>query len=158
MHILHINLILSLDELDINQPIIQNELIDDKELTKIVKQLYNNGQRVSFRSKQTHQPFMSYLIFTNLKNFKWNLPSYVPILVVSRIQNEVELDQVEVSIGSEVLFLDPFSLKVYESYTVNMIHVTTFLGRFQEKNKGKQDLFFLPCKVKQLSTFLLYTA
>ena len=132
-----------LDELKINQPIIKNELIDAKDLTKIVKHLCNNGQRVSFSSNQSFQPYQSYLIFANLKNFKWNLPTYAPTLVVSRIQNEVQLEQVEVSIGSEVLFLDPFSFKVYESYTVNKIHVTRFLGQFQEENKRKDDLFFL---------------
>ena len=44
------------------------------------------------------------------------------------------------SIGSQVLFLDTFSLKLYESYTVNKVHVTRCLWQFHEENKGKQDL------------------
>ena len=105
-----------------------------------------NGHQINFSQNQTYQPYQSYLIFTNLRNFKWNLPTYTPILIVSRFQNEMELNEVDVSIGSQVLFLDWFSLKVYESYTVNKIHVTRYLGQFQEKNKGKHDVIFLQSK------------
>ena len=41
------------------------------------------------------------------------------LLVVCKIQNEEDLKEVNVSIGSEVLFLDAVLLKVYESYTIN---------------------------------------
>ena len=104
------------------------------------------GHQINFSQNQTHQPYQSYLIFTNLRNFKRNQPTYAPILVVSRIQNETELNQVDVSIGSQVLFLDWFSLKVYESYTVNKIHVTRYLGQFQDQKKGKHDMMFFQSK------------
>ena len=77
-----------------------------------------------------------------MKNFKWNLPTYAPILVVTRIRNENDIKEVDVSIGSEVLFIDMFSLKVYESYSVNKIHVTRYLGQFHDKRQGKYGLTF----------------
>ena len=46
-----------LDELKINQPIIQNELIDAKDLTKIVKHLSYNGYKVSFFQDRTFHMF-----------------------------------------------------------------------------------------------------
>lgn len=136
-----------LDEFKIRHPIIINTLIDDKDLVSTVKYMSFKGHQINFSQNQTHhQPYQSNLIFTNLRNFKWNLPTYAPILVVSRIKNEMELNQVDVSIGSQVLFLDWFSLKVYESYTVNKIHVTRYLGQFQEKKNGKNDMIFFQCK------------
>ena len=80
-----------LDELKMNWPIIQNKLIEANDFTKIIKHLSHNGYRISFSLNQTFQPYQSYLIFSNLRNFKWNLPTYTPILVMSRIQNELEL-------------------------------------------------------------------
>ena len=135
-----------LDEFKINQPIIQNTLLDSKDLTNIVKYLSFKGYSLGFRQNQTFQPYQSFLIFTNLRNFKWNLPTYAPILVITRIQNEIDLKQVDVSIGSEVLFLDWFSLRVFEAYNVNKAHVTRYLGQFQEKNMGKRDMIFFQSK------------
>ena len=135
-----------LQEFKIHQPITQNILINAKDFRSIVKSMYLRGQRIQFSQNAIDQPYQSYLIFTKLSNFKWNLTTYAPILVVSRIQNEIELNQVDVPIGAQVLFLDYFSLKVYESYTINMIHVTRYLGQFQGKNKGKHQLTFYPNK------------
>ena len=89
-----------LDEFKIHHPIIINSLFDAKDLISIVKCMSLRGHIISFSQKTIDQPYQSYLIFTNLSNFKWVLPTYAPILVVSRIQNEMELNQVNVSIGS----------------------------------------------------------
>ena len=116
-----------LDEFKIHHPIIINSLFDANDLMSIVKCMSFKGHRINFSQNRSYQPYQSYLIFTNLRNFKWNLPTYVPILVVSRIKNENDLKEVDVSIGSQVLFLDWFSLKVYESYTVNKVHVLSLI-------------------------------
>ena len=133
-----------LDEFNIHHPILVNTLIDAKDLLSIVKCISFKGHQITFSQNPSYQPYQSYLIFTNLSNFTWVLPTYAPILVVSTIQNDMELNQVDVSIGSQVLFLDWLSLKVYESYTVNKIHVTRYLGKFQDQKKSKNDgmMFF----------------
>ena len=125
-----------LDEFKIRHPIITNTLIDSKDLVSIVKCMSFQGHQINFNQNGIDLPYQSHLIFTKLKNFTWNQPTYVPILVVSRIENESNLKKVDVLIGSEVLFLDWFSLKVYESYTVNKILVTRYLGQFQENKNG----------------------
>ena len=93
-----------LDEFKIRHPIINNNLIDTKDLVRIVKCMSFLGHQINFSQNRSYQPYQSYLIFTNLKDFKWNQPTYGPILVVSKFQNEVDLNQVDVSIGSQVLF------------------------------------------------------
>ena len=135
-----------LDKFNIHHPIVINMMIDTKDLMSIVKCMSLEGQRIIFRQNQMDQPYQSYLIFTNLGNFKWNQPTYVPTLVVSRIENENDLKKVDISIGSEVLFLDWFSLKVYESYTVNNILVTRYLGQFQKNKNGMHGIIFVKSK------------
>ena len=135
-----------LDEFKIHYPIIINTLIDNNKLVSIVKCMFSTGHLINFSQNRSYQPYQSYLIFTNLRNFKWNQPTYGTILVVSKFQNEIELNQVDVSIGSQVLFLDLFSLKVYESYTVNNIHVTRYLGQFQLEMKHSYGMIFVQSK------------
>ena len=149
-----------LDEFKIHHPILVNTLIDAKDLVSIVKYISFKGHQITFSQNPSYQPYQSYLIFTNLSNFTWVLPTYAPILVVTKIQNEMELNQVDVSIGSQVLFLDWLSLKVYESYTVNKIHVTRYLGKFQNQKASKNDgvMFFqskdyTPCIEKRRQNF-----
>ena len=135
-----------LDQFKICHPIIINTLIDANALMSIVKCMSSEGQQINFNQNGIDLPYQSYLIFTKLRNFTWNSPTYAPILVVSRIENENDLNKADVSIGSEVLFLDWFSLKVYESYTVNEIKVTRYLGQFQENKIGKHRMIFVQSK------------
>ena len=136
-----------LEEFKINKPIILNTKLGTNDLANVVKHLSFKGFSISFsQNKQNNLPYQSYLIFSNLRNFKWNQTTYAPILVVSRIKNEIDFMQVDVSIGCQVLFIDWFSLKVYESYTVNKVHVTKYLGQFEEIKKGMNGLIFIPSK------------
>lgn len=135
-----------LDQFKINDPVIQNTLLDANDMTNIVKYLSFKGYTLGFSQNKTALTYQSFLIFTNLRNFKWNIPTYAPILVISRIQNEIDLKQVDVSIGSEVLFVDWFSLKVFEAYNINKVHVTRYLGQFQVIDKGKNGILFFGSK------------
>ena len=135
-----------LDEFKLHHPIIINTLIDAKDLVSIVKSMSFQGHQINFNQNGNNMPYQSYLIFTKLRNFKWKLTNYVPIMVISRIENAIDLKKVDVSIGSEVLFLDWFSFKVYESYTVNEIHITRYLGQFQVNETGRHGMIFVPSK------------
>ena len=117
-----------------------------KELIEVVKNLNYHGYSIGFGQKQLNQYQSCVLFMDDLTQFKWNNPTYNPILVVSRIRTEQDLKEVDVfvSIGSEVLFLDWVSLKVYESYTINKIQITRYLGQFQANNSGKAVAKFVP--------------
>ena len=133
-----------LDEFHIHQPIVLNYLLDTTDFTKIVKNLSYQGQRSCFNHNPRSNYYQSYVIFTDLSNSKWNPKTCAPILVISNIENEVDLKNVEVSIGSEILFLDLVSLKVYETYRVNEIHIIRYLGQFQRYDSLKEVQRFLP--------------
>ena len=47
-------------------------------------------------------------------------------------------------IGSEVIFLDLLSLKVYESYTINKIHISRYLGQFLANDGSQAVAKFVP--------------
>ena len=69
-----------LDEFKLHHPIIINTLIDAKDLVSIVKSMSFQGHQINFNQNGNNLPYQSYLIFTKLRNFKWKLTNYVPII------------------------------------------------------------------------------
>ena len=147
-HIIPDILPIIMDEFKIYQPIIlQENILEIRYMTEVVKNLNYHGYSIDFNHKQHINQYQSCVIFTeDLIRFKWNNPTYAPILIVSKIQTEEDLKEIDVSIGSEVIFLDWVSLKVYESYNINTIQITRFLGQFQESNSGKAAAKFVQSK------------
>ena len=137
-----------LEEFNIYQPILFcDSKVEMDKMTKAVKALnywgYSIG--VSQKGKTQYNPYQSHVVFTDVPTqFKWHSATYAPILVVSRIETEEDLKEVDVSIGSEVLFLDWDSLKVYESYTINNNKISRYLGQFQANSTDKKK--FMPSK------------
>ena len=132
-----------MDEFRIYQPIILDDMLE-MNMIELVQNLNYQGYSIGFSQKQITQ-YQSFIIFTNhLTQFKWKNPTYAPILVVSKMETENDLKEVDVSVGSEVLFLDWDSLKVYESYIINKIQITRYLGKFQANNGGKASATFVP--------------
>ena len=134
-----------MDEFRIYQPILLSDTSKRKEMIEVVKKLNYHRYSIRFGQKQPNQ-YQSCIIFTaDLTQFKWNTPTNAPILVVSKIETDEDLKEVDVSIGSEVLFLDWVSLKVYESYRIHQIHITRYLGLFQAiNNRSKVAVQFVP--------------
>ena len=134
-----------MDEFRIYQPNILVDMLKMKEMVEVVKNLNYEGYSIGFSLKQLTNQYQSFVIFTDdLTQFKWNVPTYATILVVSKIESEQDLKEVDVSIGSEVIFLDWESLKVYESYTINKIQITRYLGKVQANNRSKAVAKFVP--------------
>ena len=134
-----------MDEFKIYQPIIIGDMLVKKEMTNVVKNLNQQGYSVGFKKEfNQHQ---SSIIFThNITHFKWNNATHAPILVVSKMETEEDLKEVDVSIGSEVLFLDWDSQRVYESYTINKVQVTRYLGHVHTNDNSKAAATFVPSK------------
>ena len=127
-----------MEEFRIYQPLIINDMLEMKYIKEVVKNLNYQGYSIGFGQKQVLNQYLSYVIFTDdLSQVKWNIPSFAVMLVVSKIQAEEDLMEVELGIGCEVLFLDWVSNKVYESYTINKIHITRYLGQFNQNISGE---------------------
>ena len=135
-----------LQEFKISQPAMANTIMHMKETIKILKILSHHGYLVNL-IKQTddiNEQYQSYLIFCKITEFNWNFRSDARSLTITEIQNETDLHQVKVPIGNEIFFLDRNSMKVYEAYDVNHVHVTNYLGMFHEDDKS--TIKFLPSK------------
>ena len=137
-----------MDEFQIYQPtIIKDGMLEIKKMTKVVKNLNYQGYSIGFSQKQLSNPYHSDIILTKcLSQYKWNNQTRSPTLVVTKIETKEDLKEVEVSIGSEVIFLDWDSLKVYETYTINEVRITRYLGHFQANNEDKAAATFISSK------------
>ena len=140
-NILEDNLSLVIKEFQINHPIIQNKLLSQNSFIRLFKRLLSNGHSTGFCQNNVHYQYQAQIIFTRISNFNWTFQTKAPVLVVSDIQNEMDLNNVNVSISDELFFLDRNSLKVYETYQINDVQVTKFLGKF---GIGKSKLEFRP--------------
>ena len=122
----------------IYSPIIENTLLNQFTMINVVKSLSLHGHEISFDKKKAHH-YQSYLIFTQIENFKWTFRTDGPVLVVCNIQNKNDLIKVNVSISEELFFMDWKSQKVYEAYQINNIQTIKYLGQFQDPTKVKYE-------------------
>ena len=135
-----------LDEVRIYQPIILGDMLEMNKMVLVVKNLNYRGYSIGFSLKQLNK-YQSCIVFTDdLTKFNWNKTTYATILVISKIESEQDLKEVDVTIGNEVLFLDWDQFKLYESYRINKVHMTRYLGQFQAINEGKTEAKFVPSK------------
>ena len=119
-----------------------NTLITDPKKIANTFNKYFSSVGSSLQNKIHHQ-YQAQIIFTQINNFKWTFHSKAPLLVVSDIQNEKHLSNVNVSIRDELFFMDRNSLKVYEAYQINEVQVTKYLGKFpDDTDKSKSE--FMP--------------
>ena len=123
-----------MDTFYIYDPIVIDTNLSMSGKFRLYKKLLNSDHRVSYNLND-FQRFQSFIIFTELENYNiWDeIQTNGPMLVVTKIQKQSDLDRFNLSIGTEAYFLDRNSLKVYESYTINNIHFTKYLGQFQIK-------------------------
>ena len=89
-----------LQEFKINHPAIADTILHKKETIKLLKILSVNLLR---QTDDINNQFQSYLIFCKINEFTWTWTSR--ILIVTEIQNETDLNQVEVPIGNEILIV-----------------------------------------------------
>ena len=90
------------------------------------------NQQITFNFHEDHRQY-SILMFTRIQDFNWNFESIANVrgLVISEIQNETDLKHINIPIDVELYFLDTNSLNVYETYTINNVHVTNPVGKFK---------------------------
>ena len=86
------------------------------------------GQKVSF-NLQNYNEYECIVVFTNtLNSFKWKFHTKKVALVITEIHKDTDWNNLDIRIDEEVYFLDRNSLKLYETYSINNVQITTYLG------------------------------
>ena len=125
-----------MDMFGIDNPIIINLFLktNQHEVKKLFKLLLINGHTTSAFKNQTNHQFQSFIVLTELHNFEWEIQTKSPTIVITNIKSESELAHVKLSLDSEIYFIDKKSFMVYETYTINNVHVAKYLGQFKIEN------------------------
>ena len=136
-----------MNEFNIKNPTILNNHtppMNHYQKIKFVKEFSNLGHIIKHADTMTvHKDYPPDIIFTNLDDLRLEFSNEnVATLVVTQIQKEEDLNQVSVSIDKQIYFVDEVSWKTYESYTINEIHITTFLGQLQLTNSTSRAQSF----------------
>ena len=136
-----------------SDPIILDTNLEFSNKVALLKMLSYNGHKTTF-DKNPSQEYQSYIVFSELQKFEWNIQTNVPVFVVSEIQHEEEFNHINLSLDSEIYFIDEITMKLYESYSVNNLHTTRCLGQFQIKDKVIfMDSNFSPSLIKRRGNF-----
>ena len=99
---------------------------------ELFKLFAKHGEMINFNEKIVHP---SIRCTETISELMLNKPIKTKTVVVSQIENEVDLLTVNVSIGEEVYFLDKNTFKIYEAYVINNVHIKRYLGQFNQINK-----------------------
>ena len=121
----------------------------------LFKAFIKHGQEVSFNYEDSKRN-QSFIIFSQMKNFNWKIHTEISALVVTKIENDSDLDHLNILFCAEVYFIDYDTLKVYESYTINKMGTTKYLGKFKEENNHMtfmEAADFNPSFVKRRGNF-----
>lgn len=130
------NVMLALmEKFQIYNPVVINTLpkTNQYENVKLFKLLSNIGHITSFKNITNH-PFQSFIVMTDLHNFKLEIQSKAPTIVITDINSKLDLAHVKLSIDSEIYFIDKKSFIVYETYIINTVQITNYLGQFKFEN------------------------
>ena len=100
------NIILAImDYFKICNPIIINTILKPSKAMKLFKVFSYHGQQITF-NRRNNSNSESFIVFTEIINFKWKIQTDASILVVTKIEDESNLMQFDISIDTEVFFLD----------------------------------------------------
>ena len=123
------NILISvIDTFQLGDVIIQNNCFTLNHKTGLLKIFSAKGKLINLNGKRYHQ-FHSFIFCPdNINNFSLSKQIKSQVVVIGQIENQNYLNEVNVSVGEIVYFLDKSSLKVYEAYIVNRVHITRYLG------------------------------
>ena len=105
-----------------------NSVKNDIHNIRMMKVTSKYGQKVSF-NLQNYNEYECIVVFTNtLNSFKWKFHTKKVALVITEIHKDTDWNNLDIRIDEEVYFLDRNSLKLYETYSINNVQITTYLG------------------------------
>ena len=98
--------------------------------SEMFKIFSHRDEKINFNQKIHQQSQSMITCTTNLTSFNLNQQFNSIVIVICQIENEMDLHNINVSVGQEVYFLDKNVLKIYEAYVINHMHITRYLGQF----------------------------
>ena len=122
---------------------------------KLYKMFLNRGHVICFNFDDSKYN-QTFVVFSQMQNFHWEIHTDVPVLVVSKIQNNADFEHIDIPLDAEVYFVDYDTFKVYESYTINQILTTRYLGKFEIGNNHaffKEANDFISSFIKRRGNF-----
>ena len=140
-----------MEHLDVKHAtVIDKSYLNSFEQIELFKVCSKHGKKIHFNN--SHHDFNKYqplVLFSELQKIHYEKYIQSRGLVISNIQNENDLEHIDLQVDSELFFLDWKSLKIYESYMINQIHISKYLGQFQillNSNTTKSILSFIKTK------------
>ena len=127
----------------LSHPIIYNEILNMKEKMELFKEFSYKSYLTSFNyNSNFHQLHQTIIAFPkgNIQKFKWEIKTTAPIFVFTKVNNEMDLHQMNISIDTEMYFIDGFSMKMYESYMVNNVSIRRYLGQFIRSQRNVKNV------------------
>ena len=114
--------------------ILLDTLIEFNDKIKLIRDFSNSGYQISFNYHNIYKDQFLIIIIDSLDHYNWDVELNGSVLIVTKMLNEKELNQLNLRIDNEIYFFDQVSLKFYETYTINNHHTTRYLGKFHKDN------------------------
>ena len=138
--IIPLNVLISIiDQFKLFDIVIQKNCFTPLIKKEFFKMFVDRGKMLNLNEKTIHSTIRC---TETIKKLSLNKPIKIKTVVISQIETENDLNTIDISIGEEVYFIDKNTFKIYESYTINNVHVTGYLGQFYEANRS--SAFFSP--------------
>ena len=134
-----------MEELSLINPTIlhNNEIVNRLQQIKFIKEISKFGHSITYNVDNKKHSIIKFVKSNDLHwtYFSENCTTLAPpTLIVTQIQSEDDLDQVNLRIDNEIYFIDEISWKLYETYCINNIHTTNYLGKIQMGNDSTSSI------------------
>ena len=118
--------------------VIQGDCFTLTDKHKLMSQSRDGDYMISFNQNMLPRCHSLFTCTKSLINSNFKIP-----VVVVFIQNEYEIDlnEIDISVGQAIYFVEKNTFKIYEAYEVNYVHVIRYLGKIHENDKHLKTEF-----------------
>ena len=134
--IIPLNILLSIiDQFRLINIMIQKDCFALSVKRELFKIFSDHGEMINLNDEIGHTKHSIIRCTETIKNLTFDKSIKTKTVVISQIETENYLNEIDISIGEEVYFLDKNTFKIYEAYTINNVHVIRYLGQFYKIDK-----------------------
>ena len=112
--------------------VIQGDCFTFTQKHKLMKLSSDRNYMISFNQKMLPQCHSLFTCTKSLINSNFKIPV---VVVFIQNENEIDLNEIDISVGEAIYFVDKNTFKIYEAYKVNYVHVIRYLGKIHENGK-----------------------